>query len=214
MLPSRVCDFPAKTCTIYTMSDPLSSTYARSFHQSDSDAVTPTIPPSKATMLGRLRSSSRSSMDAQYHALPQSPDISQDIRIPSAIEEGVMGEEEGDDSILDDDLAPSNVPVDSRIQWTHFALGAAVLLPWNGASWTASLACHCSQPRLTEVPPPHSHDYRRTLFPLTIATPLSPQHLCLIPRNHVHTLQLCIPCSRHGDVEEGMSFPRCPLRSR
>jgi len=126
------------------MSDTLSSTYARSFHASDLDTATPTIPPSKSTMLGRLRSSSHSSMDAQYHALPQSPDLSQDIRIPSAIEEGGMGEEESDDAILDD-LAPSNVPVDSRIQWIHFTLGAAVLLPWNGASWM-SRGLSCSQP--------------------------------------------------------------------
>jgi len=83
-------------------------------------------------------------MDAQYHALPQSPDLSQDIRIPSAIEEGGMGEEESDDAILDD-LAPSNVPVDSRIQWIHFTLGAAVLLPWNGASWMFR-GLSCSQP--------------------------------------------------------------------
>jgi len=56
----------------------------------------------------------------------------------------------------------------------------------------------------------HSHDYRRTLFPLTIATPLSTQHLCLIPRNCIHTLQLFFPRSCHGDVEKGMSFPGAP----
>jgi hypothetical protein len=27
---------------------------------------------------------------------------------------------------------PSSEPVDGRIQWIHFMLGAAVLLPWNG----------------------------------------------------------------------------------
>jgi hypothetical protein len=110
-------------------------------------------------------------MDAQYHALPQSPDLSQDISIPSAIEEGGIGEEEGDDAMLDD-LAPSNVPVDSRIQWIHFTLGAAVLLPWNGASWSPrglSYRVASSDGITTD-----SHDYCRALFPLTIAAPFSP----------------------------------------
>ncbi|KAF8485061.1 nucleoside transporter-domain-containing protein [Russula ochroleuca] len=63
-------------------------------------------------------------MEAQYRALPQSPDLAHDISIPSAIEDV-------DESILDDDLAPSSAPVDSRILWIHFMLGSAVLLPWN-----------------------------------------------------------------------------------
>jgi len=72
-------------------------------------------------------------MDAQYRALPQSPDVAQDIGIPSAIEEGEIAVDDIDDSILDG-LPSSNAPVDSRIMWVNFMLGAAVLLPWNGAS--------------------------------------------------------------------------------
>jgi hypothetical protein len=48
-----------------------------------------------------------SSMDAQYCALPQSPNASPDIGIPSAIEEGDMTIEDIDDSILDKHVACS-----------------------------------------------------------------------------------------------------------
>jgi hypothetical protein len=114
------------------MSDSLSGSLTRSPPES-----TATIPLSKHTMLGRRRSSSFPSMDAQYRALPQSPDVAQDINIPSAIEEGeIPVDDDVDDSILDglDGLPSSNAPVDSRIMWVNFMLGAAVLLPWNGAS--------------------------------------------------------------------------------
>ena len=92
---------------------------------------TATIPLGKPT-LGRRLSSSFPSMDAQYRALPQSPDASQDISIPSAIQEGEIAADDIDDIL--DDLPSSNAPVDSRVMWVHFMLGAAVLLPWNGAS--------------------------------------------------------------------------------
>ncbi|KAI0303095.1 nucleoside transporter-domain-containing protein [Russula brevipes] len=68
-------------------------------------------------------------MDTQYRPLPQSPDVAHDIAIPSAIEEGEFATEEMDD-ILDGHV-PSDAPVDNRIQWIHFMLGSAVLLPWN-----------------------------------------------------------------------------------
>lgn len=106
------------------MSDPLSGTFGRS-PQPEPSA---TIPLGKQAMLGRRHSSSLSSMDAQYRALPQSPEAAHHIIIPSAIEDV-------DESILDDNLEPtSNAPVDSRILWIHFMLGSAVLLPWNGTS--------------------------------------------------------------------------------
>jgi hypothetical protein len=111
------------------MSDSLSGTFARSPHPEP----TATIPLGKPAMLGRRHSSSFSSMDAQYRALPQSPDVAQDIRIPSAIEEGEMAVEDIDDSILDEH-ALSSAPVDRRILWVHSMLGSAVLLPWNGTS--------------------------------------------------------------------------------
>jgi hypothetical protein len=60
-----------------------------------------------------------------------------------------MAAEEIDDSILDDEHIPPNAPVDSRIEWIHFILGSAVLLPWNGASQTAS----CVWPALTSALP-------------------------------------------------------------
>ena len=149
-------------------------------------------------------------MDAQYHALPHSPDISQDLNIPSAIEEGGVDAEEIDDSILDEH-APPGAPVDSRIQWIHFMLGSAVLLPWNGASAT-SRGLSCGQLALTKALP-LSHDHRRTLFHLAIATLLYPQHLCLIPRDHVHTLQLYFSRARYSNVKEGMSSVRFSLQS-
>jgi hypothetical protein len=132
------------------MSDPLSSTYVPSRRLSDSDTTT-TIPLSKPTMLERLRrSSSLSATDAQYHALPQSPDVAQDINIPSAIEEGGMAAEETDDSILDDEHIPPNAPVDSRIQWIHYMLGSAILLPWNGVSQLPR-GFSCAAPALTKA---------------------------------------------------------------
>jgi hypothetical protein len=113
------------------MSDSLSGSLTRS-PQPESTA---TIPLSKHSVLGRRRSSSIPSMDAQYRALPQSPDAAQDISIPSAIAEGETPVDDIDDSVLDGYPSESpNVPVDNRIMWVNFMLGAAILLPWNGAS--------------------------------------------------------------------------------
>lgn len=123
------------------MSDSLSGSLTRS--PPSHPESTATIPLSKPTMLGRRRSSSFPAMDAQYRALPQSPDVAQDIRIPSAIEEGEVAVDDIDDSILDGHPS-SNAPVDSRIMWVNFMLGAAVLLPWNGAS-EAPLVLSCEE---------------------------------------------------------------------
>ncbi|KAI9513413.1 hypothetical protein F5148DRAFT_1155602 [Russula earlei] len=112
------------------MYDPLSSVPPHSLRPSDSEPTT-TIPLTKPGSLGRPKSSSFSSMNTQYRALPQSPDLSQDIDVPSAIEEGEQQMAEIDDASIPDDVAPSDAPVDNRIQWIHFMLGSAVLLPWN-----------------------------------------------------------------------------------
>ncbi|KAH9007128.1 nucleoside transporter-domain-containing protein [Lactarius hatsudake] len=82
-------------------------------------------------MLGRRRSSSISSMDTPYHALPQTPDLAQEIYIPSAIEEAEVASEDMEEDTIDDGPTTSDAPVDGRIHWIHFMLGAAVLLPWN-----------------------------------------------------------------------------------
>ena len=57
--------------------------------------------------------------------------MAQEINIPSAIAEAELASDDIEDAI-GDDPTPSDAPVDSRIQWIHFMLGAAVLLPWNG----------------------------------------------------------------------------------
>ncbi|KAJ6627477.1 nucleoside transporter-domain-containing protein [Mycena sp. CBHHK59/15] len=67
------------------------------------------------------------SPDALYHAIPQAPVAAKPVVLP---EPDVDAEESQDDASLTSDLAP-NVVVDSRIQWIHFILGCAVLLPWN-----------------------------------------------------------------------------------
>ena len=108
--------------------------YGRSVHSSDSESIT--IPITKSAMSARRYSSSFSSMSASYHALPQSPDVAQDINVPSAIEEAELVGEVAEDSLVDQ-LIPPDAPVDSRIRWIHFMLGSAVLLPWNGASRTS-----------------------------------------------------------------------------
>ncbi len=66
--------------------------------------------------------------EAIYHPVPQAPVAS------NAIPDG------SPDLDLDDDVAlsgggfvPTQNVVDSRIRWSHFMLGCAVLLPWNGA---------------------------------------------------------------------------------
>jgi solute carrier family 29 (equilibrative nucleoside transporter), member 1/2/3 len=91
---------------------------------------------SQPAMPRRRHSLSFSSMNASYSALPQSPDVPQDIAVPSAIEEAEMTGEEVGDSMADEYIPSYNAPVDSRIQWVHFMLGSAVLLPWNGAPRT------------------------------------------------------------------------------
>ena len=91
----------------------------------------PTVPFTKPVMLGRRHSSSISSIDVPYHALPQTPDMAQEIHIPSAIAEAELSSEDLEDALGDEPM-PSDAPVDNRIQWIHFMLGAAVLLPWNG----------------------------------------------------------------------------------
>jgi hypothetical protein len=37
----------------------------------------------------------------------------------------------------EDDVHVSEGPSDRRMMWMHFALGCAVLLPWNGAIFPA-----------------------------------------------------------------------------
>jgi hypothetical protein len=103
--------------------------YVRSIRSSSSDPST--IPFTKAVMLGRRHSSSFSSIEVPYHALPQTPDMAQEINIPSAIAEAELASEDIEDAIGDEPTL-SDAPVDGRIQWIHFMLGAAVLLPWNG----------------------------------------------------------------------------------
>ncbi|KAI9448341.1 nucleoside transporter-domain-containing protein [Lactarius indigo] len=82
-------------------------------------------------MLGRRRSSSISSIDTPYHALPQTPDLAQEIHIPSVIAEAELVSDDIEEDTIDDEPTPSGTSVDGRIQWIHFMLGAAVLLPWN-----------------------------------------------------------------------------------
>jgi len=118
-----------------------------------SNSESSTIPLIKPGMLGRRT-------DGQYRPLPQSPDVGQDLDIPSAIEEGELTADEVPDDILDDHTL-SDAPVDNRIQWVHFMLGSAFLLPWNGGSQIMSRGMG-----LIEA---HSHDHRRTVFSLAIA---------------------------------------------
>ena len=110
--------------------------------RSPSSADPSTIPFTKPVMLGRRHSSSFSSIEVPYHALPQTPDIAQEINIPSAIAEAELASEEDIEGPIGDEPTLSDVPVDGRIQWIHFMLGAAVLLPWNGKSMTFPSGLH------------------------------------------------------------------------
>lgn len=137
--------------------------------------MTAIIPLGKPTVLGRRHSSSFSSMDAQYRALPQSPDAAQDLGIPSAIEDV-------DESILEEHV-PSSEPVDTRIMWVLFMLGAAFLLPWNGTPETF-------RGLLYELNIAPSYDHRRAILSLTIATFVYTKLFCIVPRDYIHALQL------------------------
>ena len=67
--------------------------------------------------------------EAIYHPIPQAPVASNSI--PSADPDVDLD----DEAILSGSgvLPPLPDLVDSKIRWTHFMLGCAVLLPWNGA---------------------------------------------------------------------------------
>lgn len=79
---------------------------------------------------------STTAIDAAYTALPQAPDpaFSGHPVVPTSLDV----DEEGADA-LDDEYGTvvETLALDSRIRWILFALGAAVLLPWNGMSSTA-----------------------------------------------------------------------------
>ncbi|KAJ7667657.1 nucleoside transporter-domain-containing protein [Mycena polygramma] len=66
------------------------------------------------------------SPEALYHAIPQAPVATNPAVLPH-----LDPEELQDDATLASDLTPLDVVVNSRIQWIHFVLGCAVLLPWN-----------------------------------------------------------------------------------
>ena len=67
--------------------------------------------------------------EAIYHPIPQAPVASNPI--PTASPDVDLD----DEAILSGSgiLPPPSNLVDSRIRWTLFMLGCAVLLPWNGA---------------------------------------------------------------------------------
>ncbi|KAJ6510187.1 nucleoside transporter-domain-containing protein [Mycena vitilis] len=67
------------------------------------------------------------SPEALYHAIPQAPVATNPVVLPHLDAEELQ---DLDDPTLAPDLAP-DVVVNSRIQWIHFVLGCAVLLPWN-----------------------------------------------------------------------------------
>lgn len=83
------------------------------------------------------RRRSTSSDDAPYHSIPEAPSSTDHI-LPHAIPETELDVEDVDDVETE---PPPTHPVDPRIQWIHFLLGCAVLLPWNGAS------AHCISKR-------------------------------------------------------------------
>jgi hypothetical protein len=79
------------------------------------------------------------SASAAYAALPQTPDaaFAGHSVVPTSLT--VADEEETDGASVNDDGDAEghrpqaySVALDGRIRWVLFALGAAVLLPWNG----------------------------------------------------------------------------------
>lgn len=180
------------------MSDSLSGSLTRSPHLESTATIALGKP------IGRRRSSSSSfpSMDAQYRAIPQSPDASRDISIPSAIAEGEIAVDDVDDSLLDEDLS-SNAPVDNRIMWVNFMLGAAVLLPWNGAS-SLALSCELKQciylVMITAEPYFLSqlrHSSMRSTFASYLATAFTLSNFLFLAHATITSKKVCFtpPCS-------------------
>ena len=74
------------------------------------------------------------STDAAYTPLPQAPVASTGVNVEEGLEEEVIPLYP----------APSPPEIDARIRWIQFAMGSAVLLPWNGERLlTMSLSCIC-----------------------------------------------------------------------
>lgn len=70
-------------------------------------------------------------MSAAYQAIPQAPVAANPVSVAS--------EDVEEDELIQSaaDVPPIVKRDNRRIQWIHFTLGCAVLLPWNGASHLA-----------------------------------------------------------------------------
>ena len=73
------------------------------------------------------------SIDAAYTALPQTPDpaFAGHPVVPASLSVNEEGDEDQESQY---GTVVETLALDSRIRWVLFALGAAVLLPWNGRS--------------------------------------------------------------------------------
>lgn len=73
------------------------------------------------------------SIDAAYTALPQAPDpaFAGHPVVPTSMSVNEEGDEDQENQY---GTVVENFALDPRIRWMLFALGAAVLLPWNGKS--------------------------------------------------------------------------------
>lgn len=71
------------------------------------------------------------SIDATYAALPQTPDpaFAGHPVVPTSLD---VDEEGAEELEAEYGTIVETLALDSRIRWILFALGAAVLLPWNG----------------------------------------------------------------------------------
>lgn len=81
--------------------------------------------------MSALSSARAKSNGGLYHALPQAPVATAPVVLPDP-----EGEDLEDSGILEPSLAEPHpqVELDAKILWILFALGCAVLLPWNGTS--------------------------------------------------------------------------------
>lgn len=135
------------------------------------------------------------SSEAIYHPIPQAPVASN--AIPTASPEVDLD----DEAILSGSSMQESV-VDSRISWTHFMLGCAVLLPWNGA-------CACRGTRRFAQDKRISSHNRNTILPTARDWNVLEEHILLIPVYHIHCSELHIPRTCHRNREEGRFSSAC-----
>lgn len=126
-----------------------------------------------------------SSSDALYQPIPQAPIASLPV---------LSGPDENDAE--EGENPASDVHIDIRVKWIYFMLGAAVLLPWNGASFHWWFDMH------TLIRMYHSFNHCYPIFPFATSRLTSTEHIQLLFVNLIHCYELLCACACDRDVPD------------